>query len=111
MKGKKHFAITDVDTRGDYCHLSWAASAALDWAFAGPLWVSAGGGTANCLAGAIAKHCGVGFDTAMDALDRAGGPGWYSLLSMRVGEECDWPKNRDAKGVIRFLDRQARREL
>jgi len=86
------------------------ASLVLDWAFSLPahmMWVSAGGGTFNVLAGAVACHAGVSFDQAHDALDQVGGPDWRDAL---------WTRNHlndgdgvDATGVAKFLARQARR--
>ena len=50
----------------------------------GGFWVSAAGGTANVVAGTIARHCGISFEDALDILDQAGrewaGDDWYATL-------------------------------
>jgi len=51
----------------------------------GGFWVSAGGGTANVVAGTIARATGVSFEAAHDALDTQGnailGEDWYGALA------------------------------
>ena len=43
----------------------------------GGFWCSAGGGTANVIAGTIARELGVRYEQAQRALDLVGGTGWY----------------------------------
>jgi hypothetical protein len=47
----------------------------------GGFFVSAGGGTANVVAGIIARATGDSFENAHDALLVTGGEGWYSALA------------------------------
>ena len=51
----------------------------------GGFWVSAAGGTANVVAGEIARATGVSFDEAHHAIDVIGrehlGEDWYSVLA------------------------------
>ena len=72
----------------------------------GGMWVSAGGGTANVVAGTIARDCAVSFDDAMRALDVTGGPDWYSDLAWAQPWRPDaWfediPGRWDARTVAR----------
>jgi hypothetical protein len=53
----------------------------------GGFWVSAAGGTANVVAGEIARAIGVSFAAAHRALDAVGGSGWYQDLA----EMQPWP--------------------
>lgn len=50
----------------------------------GGFWVSVGGGTANVVAGEIARRFGVSFEEAHCLLEEAGlewtGPDWYEVL-------------------------------
>ncbi len=54
-----------------------AATAAANGGF----WVSAGGGTANVVAGEIARATGAGFAEAHRALDLTGGEDWYAEMA------------------------------
>lgn len=84
------------------------AAAILGWAFALPahtMWVSAGGGTANVLAGALARHLGISFDAAHAALNAAGGPDWYGALYTRHHLADLDGQTADAAGVAKFLKR------
>ena len=47
----------------------------------GGMWVSAGGGTANVVAGVISRSTGVSFDDAHHALNVMGGDDWYADLA------------------------------
>jgi hypothetical protein len=47
----------------------------------GGFWISAAGGTANVVAGEIARATGASFDEAHHALDVTGGEDWYSDLA------------------------------
>ena len=51
----------------------------------GGFWVSAGGGTANVVAGVIARHFGISFDVARSILSDVGqewaGEDWYIILA------------------------------
>ena len=50
----------------------------------GGFWVSASGGTANVVAGEIARRCGIQFEDARQILEDAGrewaGDDWYTIL-------------------------------
>lgn len=90
-----------------YNQLQIAACEVIIWANEGPLWVSAGGGTANVLAGELAHFMGCSFEDALDALREVGGSHWYSDLYWTVHTE-EGPC-RDARGVGRYLDRLKRK--
>lgn len=90
-----------------YDPINIVAREALKWAYAGPLWVSAGGGTANVLAGEIAHFMGCPFIEALKALREVGGQHWYSDLYFAV-HVSDGPC-RDARGVGRYLERLDRK--
>jgi len=62
---------------------SLAATAARNGGF----WVSAGGGTANVVAGEISRATGVTFEDAHIALDVTGGPDWYADMA----QAQPWP--------------------
>ena len=67
----------------------------------GGFWVSAAGGTANVVAGEIARSTGVSFENAHRALDATAGQVW--------GEDPDWYGSMAAAqpfgyGVIPFDD-------
>ena len=51
----------------------------------GGFWVSAGGGSANVVAGVIARQCGISFEDARRILDQVGrewgGRDWYAVLA------------------------------
>ncbi len=76
----------------------------------GGFWVSAGGGTANVVAGEIARATGAAFDEALHALDVTGGEDWYSDLAyaqpwgwndMDAAETARWDARIIAKAACR----------
>ena len=88
----------------------------------GGFWVSAAGGTANVVAGVIAKRCGITFPDALRILNKAGqawaGRDWYTVLALLQPfrmENFDgrdlweaWPPGRwDARTVARAAVRAA----
>lgn len=48
----------------------------------GGFWVSAGGGTANIIAGIISRSANVDFKSAHKALNETGGNDWYMNMAM-----------------------------
>ena len=75
----------------------------------GGFWVSAGGGTANVVAGVIARHFGISFEDALDILAEVGqewaGEDWYIVLAeiqpFRWDGWDDIPGRWDARTVAR----------
>ena len=67
----------------------------------GGLWVSAGGGTANVIAGELSRAMGCTFAAAHAALDAAGGKDWYGILARDNSWADDFDEYRwDAKTVV-----------
>ena len=86
-----------------------AASAAANGGF----WVSAGGGTANVVAGEIARATGAPFDEALHALDVTGGEDWCARLAYAQPWAVDaWhdgvPGRWDARTIARAACRPVR---
>ena len=79
----------------------------------GGFWVSAGGGTANVVAGEIALATGASFAEARHALDVTGGEDWYSSLAYAQPWAIDaWhddvPGRWDARTIARAACRPVR---
>ena len=89
---------------------SLAATAAANGGF----WVSAGGGTANVVAGEIARATGADFDEAHRALDlTASGEDWYTELAYAQPWAIDaWhddvPGRWDARTIAKAACRPVR---
>ena len=86
-----------------------AATAAANGGF----WVSAGGGTANVVAGEIARATGAEFAEAHRALDLTGGEDWYSTMAYAQPWPIDsWhddvPGRWDARTIARAACRPVR---
>lgn len=86
-----------------------AATAAANGGF----WVSAAGGTANVVAGEIARATGVTFEDAHHALDVTGGEGWYAEMAYAQPWAIDaWhddvPGRWDARTIARAACRPVR---
>lgn len=84
----------------------------------GGFWVSAAGGTANVVAGTIARRFGISFEEALRLLDETGrewgGDGWYATLAYiqpfpwDAGWGDDVPPGRfDARTIARAACRAA----
>ena len=56
----------------------------------GGMWISAAGGTANVIAGVIARAVGVSFEEAYHALDASGGANWYADLAYQQPWAVDY---------------------
>lgn len=79
----------------------------------GGFWVSAGGGTANVVAGEISRSTGASFEEAHHALDVTGGEDWYSSLAYAQPWAIDaWhddtPGRWDARTIARAACRPVR---
>jgi len=91
-----------------------AATAAANGGF----WVSASGGTANVVAGEIARATGVTFEDAHHALDATGGDGWYQAMAEAQpwpvatvpydDERDEWYSRWDARTIARAACRPVR---
>lgn len=86
-----------------------AATAAANGGF----WVSASGGTANVVAGEIARATGASFDEARHALDVTGEENWYFNLACAQPWALDaWhddtPGRWDARTIARAASRPVR---
>ncbi len=91
-----------------------AATAAANGGF----WVSAAGGTANVVAGEIARATGASFEEARHALDITGGEGWYCALADAQPFGCgvipfddergEWYCRWDARTIARAACRPVR---
>lgn len=86
----------------------------------GGFWVSAAGGTANVVAGEIARATGASFDEAHQALDAIGreqlGEDWYSVLAdsqpwrwddLDSAEDARWDVRTIARAAVRPIARLA----
>ena len=82
-----HFQVTDF---------------VLNWAFSTPLFVSAGGGTANCLAGALSQFLNISYKDAHQMLNVVGGDDWYQDLHL-TWRDIDPDTTADAHGVLTAL--------
>lgn len=69
----------------------------------GGVWVSAGGGTANVLAGEIAQATGVSYEQAHHLLNKYGGEDWYFLFHV-VNRGCENPRF-DARTIAKAAAR------
>jgi hypothetical protein len=76
----------------------------------GGLWVSAAGGTANVVAGELARLCSCEYQEAHRALDITGGENWYADLAamqpwaMESEPSPRWDARTIAKAAARFAD-------
>lgn len=76
----------------------------------GGFWVSAGGGTANVIAGQIAQATGETFDQCLQALECASeyGPDWYAWLGQIQPFDGDPDSYRfDARTIARAACRNS----
>ena len=79
----------------------------------GGFWVSAAGGTANVVAGEIARATGASYEDAHRALDVTAGEGWYYALACAqpwpMGAwHDDVPGRWDARTIARAACRPVR---
>jgi len=74
----------------------------------GGLWVSAGGGTKNVIAGEISRHHGLEYGVAHTLLTQMLGEDWYSDLYWAQPRVEDWDELRfDARTIVRAAIRNS----